>query len=436
MNKLTSGILIFFAILLCGQVAHSQVLTFDEILQQAIDHSFDLKIGNLDVEIGEQRLAEARAMYLPTLSMRLANEYLDDLSKDATGTVAVGDTVISGNASTYQDSFSLSAGYLLYDFGARSLKYQNAERDVQVARFLADQAFVDLKDQVLSVYGRGLILHKQLAAWKILLVQRNEVYRLTERLQAAGTMGKVELGNAGILVAEAVQTLAAYQLELEGVAQDLAFLSGQTYEARGLEFADLQPALLSEAQADVRNSPEIKGYAVQIEKKKTEYQIASRAWLPSLNLYSSYRLYGNDPSSAADSFVGMKERNATVGIVMDVNLFNGFSDQAKAERLLRELRRLEVERDKKIADKERLLKTLAQKATVYRQHADDWRSFQGALAEQGVMMERLAGQQIIDRISFLEQQGKQLEKSLDLQVKQVERDMNALQLQMLALGAS
>lgn len=374
-------------------------------------------------------------MYLPTLSMRLANEYLYDLSKDATGTVAVGDTLISGNESTYQDSFSLSAGYLLYDFGTRSLKYQNAERDVQVARFLADQALVDLKGQALAVYGRGLILHKQLAAWRILLGQRNEVYRLTERLQAAGTMGKVELGNAGILVAEAVQTLASYQLELEGVAQDLAFLSGQTYETLGLEFADLQPAVLSEAQSDVRNLPEIKGYAVQIEKKKTECQIARRAWLPNLNLYSSYHLYGNDPSSAVDSFAGLRERNATVGIVMDVNLFNGFSDRAKAERLQKELRRLEVEREKKIADKKRLVNTLAEKSAIYKQYADDWQSFRGTLAEQGVMTERLAGQQIINRVSFLEQQGKQLEKALDLQVKQVEGDMNALQLQMLA-GAS
>ncbi len=435
MNKLLFCILACLA-LTPGQVAHAQALTFEEVLQQAVDHSFDLKIGSLDVEIYEQRRLEARAMYLPKLSLRLASEYLYDLQEDASGTVAVGDTLISGNESTYQDSFSLSAGYLLYDFGARSLKYQNAGRDVQVARFLADQALLDLKDQALSLYGRGLILHKQLAAWKILLKQRNEVYRLTGRLQAAGAVGKVELGNAGIAVAEAVQTLTSYQLELEGVAQDLAFLTGQTYDALSLEFADLQPPGPSGKEADVHNLPEIKGYALKIEKKKTEYQLARQAWLPSLNLYSSYRLYGDDPSSAGDSFENMRQRNATIGLVLDMNLFSGFSDRARAEGLQRELRRLELERDKKIADKKRLINTLAQKAAVHRQHVDDWHSFREALAAQEVMEERLAGQRIIDRISLLEQQCRQVEQALDLQVKQVERDMNALQLHLLARGPS
>lgn len=436
MHKLYFCMLICLANLLHGQGAHAQTLTFDEILKQAIAHSFDLKIGSLDVAIGEQRLAEARAMYLPTLSMRLASEYLYDLSKDATGTVAVGDTLISGNESTYQDSLSLSAGYLLYDFGARSLKYQNAKRQVQVARFQAEQALVDLRDQALALYSHGLILHKQLAAWTILLAQRNEVYRLTVRLQTAGTMGKVELGKAGIAVAEAVQTIAAYRLELEGVVQDIGFLTGQTYDASDIEFTDLQAAESSEGQTDVHNLPEIKAYAVEIEKKKTEYQIARREWLPSLNLYSSYRLYGSDPSSATDSFESIREKNATVGVVLDMNLFNGFSDRAKARRLQSELRRLEVERDKKIADKKRLMNTLAEKAILYKQYTDEWHSFRSALDEQGIMTERLAGQRIIDRIGFLEQQGQQLEKSLDLQVRQVERDMNALQLHLLAIGSS
>lgn len=424
------------ALMTCLQEAHAKTLTFEKVLQQAVNHSFDLKISVLDVEIGEQRLVEVRSNYLPTLSVQLAGEYLYDFNNNATGTVSVGDTVISGNESTYQDSLSLSAGYLLYDFGARSLKYQNAERDLQEAHIRADQALVDLRDQTLSVYGRGLILHKQLMAWRILLKQRNEVYRLTQRLQTAGTMGKVELGNAGIAVAEAVQTLTSYQLDMEGVAQDLSYLTGRKYDALNLVFADLQPAAFSAAGTDVNNLPEIKVYAVEIEKKKTEYQIARREWLPTLNLYSSYRMYGNDTSSAVESFGNMRERNVTIGVVLDMKIFNGFSDRAKVERLQRELRRLEVERDKKIADKRRLVNTLAEKAGIYNRCANDWQFSRELLNKQGAMTERLAGQLVIDRISFLQQQGKQLEKSLDLQVKQVERTMNTLQLQLLALGGT
>lgn len=52
------------------------------------------------------------------------------------------------------------------------------------------------------------------------------------------------------------------------------------------------------------------------------------------------------------------------------------------------------------------------------------------------MGERLAEQQILDRISWLQQKGAQLEKQLTLELTGVEHCMSALQLQMLAEGAS
>lgn len=422
--------------LLSGGSAQAQTLTFTEVLQQAIDHSFDLKIGGLEVEISEQRRLEARAMYFPTLSLRLSNEYLRDLSQEAVGTVAVNDTLISGDASTFQDSLALSAGYQLYDFGARQLKYQIAEQEVQAARLLASQALVDLKGQTLAVYGRGLLLGKRLAAWRTLLGLRTEAYRLTERLRAAGVSGQVELGSAAILVAEAVQSIGAVQLEMEAVGQELAFLTGQTYSVQGLDFADLPAAALAGQPADVQNLPEIKAYGVRIAQKKTEYQLARQAWLPSLNLYSSCRLYGSDPANALDAFTALRERNATVGLVLDMNLFNGFSDQAKAERLEREVQRLTVERQKKVAEAERRCNTLGGQATRYQQSSADDQALRAALAEQGVMSERLAGQQLIDRLALLEEQARQVEKGLALELKAVEGMMNSLHLQIIAEGGT
>ena len=217
--------------------AHARVLRFEEILRESVAHSFDLKISGLEVEIGQQRLNEARAMYYPELSLRLTDEYLADLNRNGAGTVAVGDTIISGNESAYQNSLSLNADYLLYDFGARSRKYENAERDLQVAGLQADQSLIDFKDKVLETYGSGLILYKQIAVWQVLLEQRNEIFRLTQRLHQAGDVGKTELGNAAIAVAEAVQTLESFRLEFEGSLQDLSFLTGESYSSSSVEFS-------------------------------------------------------------------------------------------------------------------------------------------------------------------------------------------------------
>ena len=426
----------FFLAFISPCRGQAQDLSFAEIMEQALVNSYDLKIGGLDVEIGEQRLAEARALYLPTLSMNLTNEYLHDLSKDATGTVSVGDTIISGNESTYQHSVALSAQYLLYDFGARPLKYRNVQRNVVLAQHAKAQRLIDLKIEVLSLYGTGLQLHKKIEIWSALLSQRKEVYQFTQRLVEAGSKGKLDQGNAAIALAEALQTCEALKQEMAGVLEKLTYYTGKSYQMAEVRFTDFPEKTGAAVVADVSNLPEIKAYDVAIEQKKAEYDIALRLWLPTLTMYSSYRMYGNDPVSFSNSFENLEEKNATIGVILNMNLFNGFSDHAKAGRLQKELLKLQVEKAKKVAEDEQKVRTLAQKNILSEQGLEDWRAYRVALTEQGGMGERLAEQQILDRISWLQQKGVQLEKQLALELTGVERCVSALQLQMLAEGAS
>lgn len=429
-------VLFLLPVLIFSAYGQAQELRFAEVLEQALAHSHDLKIGGLEVEIGEQRLAEARAMYLPTLSLSLTNEYLHDLGKGAAGTVSVGETIISGNESTYQHSLALSAQYLLYDFGARPLKYQNVQRNVVLAQHATAQRLIDLKIEVLSLYGAGLQLHKKMEAWSAILSQRKEVYQFTQRLVEAGGKGRLEQGQAAIALAEALQTCESLRLEMVGVLEKLTYHTGESYQMAGVQFADLPEKTGTHPVAEVLNLPEIKAYDVAIAQKKAEYDIALRQWLPTLTLYSAYRMYGADPANFASSFENLEEKNATVGIVLNINLFNGFSDQAKAERLQKELRKLQAEKAKKVAEDEGKVRTLAQRNILSDQGLTDWRAYRAALNEQGDTGERLAGQQIIDRISWLQQKGAQLEKQLTLELAGVERCVSVLQLQILAEGAS
>lgn len=430
---------VFFFLLLAFMVpCHGQAedLRFDEIMEQALANSYDLKINKLDVEISEQQLAEARSMYFPTLALRLTNEYLHDLSKDATGTVSVGETIISGNESTYQNSVALSAQYLLYDFGVRPLKYRNVQRNVFLTQHAAAQQLIDLKGEVLSLYGTGLKLHKKIAIWSDLLSRRKEVYQLSHRLVESGNMGKLEQGNAAIAVAEALQTCETIRMEMAEVLERLTYYTGKSYHLSEVRFSDFPEKAGTPLVADVLKLPEIKAYDVAIEQKKAEYEIALRQWLPTLTLYSAYRMYGNDQINLGDSFENLEEKNATIGVMVNMNLFNGFSDRAKVARLQKELRRLQVEKAKKVAEDEQKIRTLAQKNRLSNQGLEDWRAYRVALEEQGDMGNRLATQHILDRISWLEQQGEQLEKQLTLELAGIERSMSALHLQIMAEGTS
>jgi outer membrane protein len=433
---LLAPVLLLFTALLFPCPGRAEELNFAEILAQAITNSYDLKLGGLDVEIGEQRLAEAGAMYWPALSLRFGNEYLHDLSKDVTGTVLVGDTLISGNESTWQHSASLNAEYLLYDFGARPRKYRNVERGVILAEHAKAQQLLDLKVDVLSLYGNGLRVQKKFGIWSSLLSLRREVYRFTQRLVEAGNRGRLEQGNAAIAVAEALQTCETLRLEMTAVLERLTYYTGKSYSLAAVHLSDFPQESGNDLSADVLHLPEIRAYDVAIEQKKTEYEVAWRQWLPTLTLYSAYHMYGNDSTTFSSSLENLAERNAVIGVVLKINLFNGFSDRAKVARLDTELRRLQVEKAKKVAEYEQELRTLTQKNMLAAQGLDDWRAYGAALEEQSSMGERLAEQQILDRISWLQQQDEQLEKQLTLELASVDRAMNALHLRMLAEGAS
>lgn len=421
----------FLLISICSGHGQAQDLEFPEILEQAVANSYDLQISGLDVEIGEQRLAEAGAMYWPALSLRFGNEYLEDLGKDGNGAVVVGDTFISGNESSFQHSLTLSAEYLLYDFGARSLKYRNVQRDVILAQHAADQRLIDLKVDVLSLYENGLQLQKRIEIWTAMLGMRKEVYQYMQRLVEAGSKGKLEQGHAAIDVAEALQTCESLRLDMAAVLEKLTYYTGRSYRLADVRFADFPENTGAAASADVLNLPEIKAYDVAIEQKKAEYEIAMRQRLPILSLYSSYNMYGNDQTSYAGSFENLAEKNAVIGVALKMNLFNGFSDQAKAERLLKELRKLQVEKAKKVAEDEQTVRTLARKNILSAQGLEDWHAFRVSLEAQDGMGERLAERQILDRISWLQQRDAQLEKQLTLELAGVERCRNALHLQML-----
>ncbi len=121
---------------LCAR-AQAETLTFETVLEKALRHSFDIKIAETEVSISTYRKDEVRSLYFPSLSTRLYNEYVKVLESQAEGVVAVGDAVSATAHSTYQHSAVTGLNYLLYDFGARGLKFDSAKREIRISRFNA-----------------------------------------------------------------------------------------------------------------------------------------------------------------------------------------------------------------------------------------------------------------------------------------------------------
>jgi len=409
----------------------ARTLDFDRVIEKVIKKSYDLKIAEVDIKINKLKLTEARAMYFPTLSVRLNNEYVRDLDKEAKGIAYVGETTLNSNDSTYQHSLSVNLNYNLFDFGARGMKYDNTKRDIKLAELALARLVTDIKVNVLSLYTKGLVLTKNIRTFKEILKLKKEIYRLTQKLYKAGAAGKINVTDAAIDLADKAKDLDSYRLELQRVLNTLMFYTGETYEVDSVQFEDFPDTKAKLTRPDVSQMPEIMAYDIEIAKKVAEYEILKRERLPKLSMYSSYRFYGKDSASFTSSFSSMRKRNVSVGVVVDLNLFQGFGDMARGQQLKTELYRLELQRDKKLAEQKKKINTLVDNARLFEHSRTRWNECLAQADNKYEMAQRLTEHKITDRISLLKQQVELLTRQLDITLKKIERVSNRIHLKFL-----
>ena len=432
MKGLTFFYIFFLFSFIILDLGQAQVLEFSGVLKQALSHSYDLKASRLEIEISKEQFNEAQAIYYPTLTLRFNEEYIHNFDGNLSNTVSVGETIIPGNESTFQNSVVLSGQYLLYDFGKRKLTYQNAQRDILLSKYTSEQRRIDYAIEVLYAYGTGLQLQKKIETGSAVSALRKYIYQFTKLLVESGTKGKLEQGIAAIGMADALQNCDALRLELIDIVEKLSFYTGREYQTADVQFSNFPDQADTAVLSDTPMPPGIRAYNVAIEQKKAEIDIARRHWLPTISLYTSYRMYGNNKDNFVESVENLEEKNATIGFSVNMNLFNGFGDEAKVRRLENELKKLEVEKAKEMAENDHKVQTLIQKGILSEQCLKNESAYRIVLNTQEIVEKRLSGPQVLDRISLLQRKEEQIEKLLSLALADVDRCMNTLQLKILA----
>lgn len=425
--RLAQGMILAIISIFPEQTGFCKTLFFEDIISQVIAKSYDIEIAKIDKEIGKHKRMEARAQYFPTLSVRLNDEYYKDLT-------VPGETVIHTDITGYKNSLSLYADYNLFDFGAREMRYRNASRDVKIAEHSIKKQLIDTKINTLFVYKKGLTLSKKIKAQTTIFKYKTKIYDLSKRLHQAGKFGRIDLAESAIMVAEAAQDLDDLQMDWENTLHELTYYTGQPYDSDRTDFFDFSEPKPVEYAIQINDMPEIKIYDIEIEKKRAEFYMMTTQWLPKFSLYSSYQFYGYDPSSFSNSFDDMKEEEYRIGLKVDLNLFNGFGDFAKARQLRAELRKLQLERGKKIAEQKQLLNTLKTTNTLYLKQLKKWQKYEADISEKSSMDERLAKQKITDQPHYLRKQIEEIEKRLKVEVKDIDRIATNYHLQFLAEG--
>jgi len=412
----------------------SNTLTYRITLKQAVDNSFDLKMSSLDIDISKADLKVARADLYPTLYSQVNTEYNNGLGNQSNINY-VGNTVVS-SYTQFRNLASLGVSYNLFDFGAIGKKVLMAKKDVEQKKVMLDLQVKDLKLKVLDLYTKTLQYNDEIQTKTAILKIYEEMFEAKERLFKAGTADKVSVMDEAVKIARTQDDIENSKLELKNALNDLSSYTLQKYNTDNLEVLDFEElnidnnikqvnyfepfnAKITEDNVDLSFSPEnsleAKYYDFEIEKKKAELQMYERQRFPSFKFYTNYLLYGQDPNNYFSSYHDFKQTSLAFGISGSFAFFDGFKNRASKEKASLEIKKLKLEKEKKLTE----IKTAYEKSySSYQSYSEDLvikKNLLNKVKEKLTAVDRMFQNGLIDNSNLLTTKADLLNQEFDLQ---------------------
>ena len=235
MQKLILGILI---LLFSNSCVWAETLDFNNVLDKAVQNSFDLKISRLNVDISNAGIKEARSEYFPMLSTSFYNSYDRDLSNSSSNINSVGDSVILGTT-RYQNALSLGMQYNLFDFGIRGKKMLIAKKDKTQKEIEYERQLRNLKIEIVDLYSQALLANKELATNTELMLLNKDLFAMYENLSVAGTIRKTEMMNQALKVARLINRADELKTELKNTLMDISLKTLDEYDIKDLQIQNI-----------------------------------------------------------------------------------------------------------------------------------------------------------------------------------------------------
>lgn len=326
-------------------------IDYDEIWSRAKSHSYDLKIADFNILISKQGIRNARSEYFPKLNLGAGTEYTKNYRDTRDTTVmAIGESFINPYT-RYQSIFGITLSYNLFDFGVRKGNLDIAKEDVALKELQEAEKLQELNLTIIDTYSKILMFRKQIDIYKEIAVLERRNLEIKERLYEAREISKMELNDAVVEVEDAERKIN----ELYGMFSEslswLSFYTGEEYNPEDIKALEMKkPDFDVTSFTDYTKSITWQIHEKELKKKELELKVAKRNYCPKVTAYSRYYIYGSDPVSYNDSLGDIRPSNFTVGGAISMPVFDGFKNSANVQRLILELKQLQVERDKAIAE--------------------------------------------------------------------------------------
>lgn len=324
-------------------------------IQQASMQRLEAKISDANMQGAEARMTEARSHLYPTLGF--STEIRDTHRWDHfTGISASADVPGSGTTTIdvtsdtprYQIFPSIEARYDLYAGGRHEAGVRQAEHLMRSA---------DLDKQVsrqkvaFDVSRRYFALRRSCVTWDsaqaaAALSAKN--FALSEVRHESGRLSDIEFRAAQAELTEQRQTSNNKALTVRAAYADYA----SAITDRPVDVADAATACrfdasiqddLALASSMTEQTPGLQKLESEIHAAHEQIEIEKAASRPNVSLTAVYGYVGRSTSSFSDMFSNINRQEATVGIRMSYNLFDGKLAHAHVDAARADLQRKQLQ---------------------------------------------------------------------------------------------
>ena len=324
-------------------------INFDDVLKKAKSHSYDLKIADFDILISKTSVTNARSEYFPKLNIGVGTEYTKSFRDDGLSTVSIGDSFINPYT-RFQSIIGLTLNYNLFDFGVRRGYLDIAKEDIILKSLIEAEQEQELTLNLIDSYSKILITKKQIQLYQEMLKIQKQNLDMSNRLFEAKEISKTELNDRVVGVVETEKNIEDLKKIMSESLTWLEFYTGEKYDLENLVISEMNiPKVNIDETVDYTKTITWKIYEKELKKKELELKVARRNYLPKVNAYGRYYIYGSDATSYGDSLGDIKPSTFTVGGSVNMALFDGLKNRSNVQKASFELRQMQVKRDKAIA---------------------------------------------------------------------------------------
>lgn len=329
---------------LISSTAHAAPpLTLPQAIDYALANNPELGIMQARIDQAQDQLGLAMANYYPQIKAGIAYQHTNNPAEAFAMIIAQRRLNFAGTDFNHPggvDNFreQVTASYSLYRGGQDSHQVQAAELGVAASEL--DQAAV--RNRLVShitaaYYGQLAAVAAQQVSERSVAAVQSELDQSNKRYQA-GTVLKSDVLSLQVQLAEAqeAQIQAANAVEMANtMLKTLVGMPANDFLAIKETLAQALPknppkfdALLTQALAQ---HPELQAAAKRVAMAGQQLAASKGAYLPRADAYASYGFNNNSPDFDTD------RDNVTVGMQVEVDVFNGFATQAKVKKAEHEL---------------------------------------------------------------------------------------------------